>query len=303
MANCCGAARCTCRVTAGPGITVEGNGSAGAPYVISGGGGTTALQAADTPTVDATVTGTGAAGDPYEVSAAVILDPAPPGGGTNLLEAGPDGLYVECADVRTCFSAGDGATYDQTTGEISARLSAASAGASSSACASCGPTSRSAWRTRRAGARSRRAPPRRSPWRDPRTSTSAWSTATSLRPACGTRSVSLRSGTTSSANTRPPERCSWSARARFTGSLSLRCEHLLAGDVVQVRMSEWEGANLKRVHPIHEVMGTAGGTYAVVPLVKRLGPGRSMRVRLLNQSAGGIEVASAVLKALVWKES
>lgn len=91
--------------------------------------------------------------------------------------------------------------------------------------------------------------------------------------------------------------------ARFTGSLSLRLEGLPAGDVVQVRMSEWEGSTLKGLHPIHEVMGTPGGAYGVVALVKRLGSGRSMRVRLLNQSAGGIEVASAVLTALVWKES
>ncbi|MFJ4469622.1 N-acetylmuramoyl-L-alanine amidase [Streptomyces sp. NPDC089424] len=91
--------------------------------------------------------------------------------------------------------------------------------------------------------------------------------------------------------------------ARFTGSLSLRIEHLPVGEVVQVRMSEWEGAALKQLHPIHEVIGTPSGAYAVVPLVKRLGAGRTMRVRLLNQSAAGIEVASAVLTALVWKES
>ncbi|MER7841658.1 N-acetylmuramoyl-L-alanine amidase [Streptomyces sp. NPDC096040] len=91
--------------------------------------------------------------------------------------------------------------------------------------------------------------------------------------------------------------------ARFTGSLSLRFEGLGVGEVVQVRMSEWEGATLKALHPIHEVIGTPGGTYSVLPLVKRLGAGRSMRVRLLNQGAGGIEVASAVLTALVWKES
>jgi len=91
--------------------------------------------------------------------------------------------------------------------------------------------------------------------------------------------------------------------ARFTGSLSLRLVGLPVGDVVQVRMSEWEGNTLRTLHPIHEVIGSAGGAYAVVPLVKRLAPGRSMRVRLLNQSAGGIEVASAVLTALVWKES
>lgn len=123
MASCCGTSRCTCRVTAGPGITVDGNGSPAAPYIISGGGGTTVVQAADTPTADVTVSGTGTAADPYQVSAAVILDPTPPAGGTNLLEAGPDGLYVECADVRQCFTAGDGAAYDAATGEFSARVS------------------------------------------------------------------------------------------------------------------------------------------------------------------------------------
>ncbi|TFV33247.1 N-acetylmuramoyl-L-alanine amidase [Streptomyces sp. T1317-0309] len=47
--------------------------------------------------------------------------------------------------------------------------------------------------------------------------------------------------------------------ARFTGSLSLRFEDLPVGDVVQVRMSEWEGDELQQVHPIHEVIGTPGG--------------------------------------------
>jgi hypothetical protein len=91
--------------------------------------------------------------------------------------------------------------------------------------------------------------------------------------------------------------------ARFTGSLSLRLEGLPVGDVVQVRMSEWEGSVLKQLHPIHEVLGTPGGSFSALPLVQRLGAGRSMRVRLLNQSARPIEVASAVLTALVWKES
>ncbi|MDX3260848.1 N-acetylmuramoyl-L-alanine amidase [Streptomyces sp. MI02-2A] len=91
--------------------------------------------------------------------------------------------------------------------------------------------------------------------------------------------------------------------ARFTGSLSLRFEDLPVGDVVQVRMSEWEGDELQQVHPIHEVIGTPGGAYGIVPLTKRIGSGRNMRVRLLNQSAAEIEVASAVLTTLVWKES
>ncbi|MFZ4160433.1 hypothetical protein ACOZDE_18680 [Streptomyces griseoincarnatus] len=110
-------------MTAGPGVTVTGNGSASLPYVVSAGGAATAVEAADTPTVDTTVTGTGSADAPYVVSSAVILDPAPPGGGANLVQAGPDGLYLECEQVRGCLSAGDGIAYDPGTGEIAARPS------------------------------------------------------------------------------------------------------------------------------------------------------------------------------------
>ncbi|MDH6489670.1 hypothetical protein [Streptomyces sp. SAI-127] len=124
MAKCCGSAGCKCAVTAGPGVTVDGNGSPTNPYIVSADSGTpTPVTAADTPTVDTTVSGTGAAGDPYVVSAAVILDPTPPGGGSNLAKAGPDGVYVECADVRGCISAGDGASYDPATGVVEARVS------------------------------------------------------------------------------------------------------------------------------------------------------------------------------------
>ncbi|MFJ5890279.1 hypothetical protein [Streptomyces californicus] len=124
MAKCCGSPGCKCTVIAGPGVTVDGNGSPTTPYTISAPGAEpTALQAAGTPTVDATVTGTGTDADPFMVSAAVVLDPAPPQGGDNLLQAGADGLFLECADVRTCFSAGGGASYDATTGVITARPS------------------------------------------------------------------------------------------------------------------------------------------------------------------------------------
>ncbi|MEC3995155.1 hypothetical protein VSR01_17095 [Actinacidiphila sp. DG2A-62] len=124
MASCCGAPRCNCSVTAGPGVTVDGNGSPTTPYVISADAGTpTPVQAADTTTVDTTVAGTGTAADPYVISSDVILDPAPPGGGSNLAHAGPNGVYVECADVRGCLTGGDGIAYDPATGEIDARPS------------------------------------------------------------------------------------------------------------------------------------------------------------------------------------
>jgi hypothetical protein len=91
--------------------------------------------------------------------------------------------------------------------------------------------------------------------------------------------------------------------ARFTGSVSLTIDGLAVGDVVQVRMSEYEGDELKADHPIHEIIGTPGGTFAVVPLTKRLATGRGMRVRLLNQSNAPITITSAVVTALVFEES
>ncbi|CAM5476363.1 MULTISPECIES: N-acetylmuramoyl-L-alanine amidase [Streptomyces] len=91
--------------------------------------------------------------------------------------------------------------------------------------------------------------------------------------------------------------------ARFTGSVSLAFSGLLVGDVVQARMSEYQGDTHKIDHPIHEVIGTPGDSYGVVSLTKRLGAGRGMRVQLLNQSAKPVTVTSAVLTALVFKES
>lgn len=127
MADCCGARRCTCTLVAGPGVEIDGGGSTSNPYVISasgGGSGTpTVIQAGDTPTVDTTVTGTGTTADPVVVSSVVRLDATPPAGGSNLIQAGPDGLFVECDQVRDCFTAGDGITYDPATGQIAARPS------------------------------------------------------------------------------------------------------------------------------------------------------------------------------------
>ncbi|MGD1220011.1 N-acetylmuramoyl-L-alanine amidase [Streptomyces krungchingensis] len=90
--------------------------------------------------------------------------------------------------------------------------------------------------------------------------------------------------------------------ARFTGSLGLSLTGLPVGAVVQARMSEYEGDTHKADHPIHEITGTEGGTYAVVPLTKRLAAKRGMRVRLLNQGAAPVTVSSAVLSALIWEE-
>ncbi|MGW5925237.1 hypothetical protein ACWF2L_03185 [Streptomyces anulatus] len=95
-------------------------GTDGGLYAPTAAGGATELDGVDSTSVDVTVTGTGVAGDPYEVTAAVILDPVPPGGGTNLMQSGPDGLYLECEQVRGCLVAGDGIEYDPATGEIAA---------------------------------------------------------------------------------------------------------------------------------------------------------------------------------------
>ncbi|MFG2404277.1 hypothetical protein ACGFR8_08035 [Streptomyces brevispora] len=122
MGKCCEARRCTCTIVAGPGITIDGSGSTTDPTVISSEAGQpTELGVTDSATVDLTLTGGG--GTPYNLTAAVILDPAPPGGGDQLLQSGPDGLYLECEQVRGCISAGDGAAYDPATGVVEARPS------------------------------------------------------------------------------------------------------------------------------------------------------------------------------------
>ncbi|GHA01614.1 N-acetylmuramoyl-L-alanine amidase [Streptomyces echinoruber] len=90
--------------------------------------------------------------------------------------------------------------------------------------------------------------------------------------------------------------------ARFTGTVSLAVDGLPVGAVVQARMSEYDGDQLALDHPIHEIHGTDGGSFAVVPLTKRLTAGRGMRIRLLNQASEPVTVTSAVLTALVWKE-
>ncbi|MFJ5037928.1 hypothetical protein [Streptomyces parvulus] len=111
------------RPSTDPGNTISFGGDGGLYSAGGGGGGDTLVTAGDTTSVNNTVSGTGAIGDPYIVSSAVILDPTPPAGGTNLIQSGPDGLYVECDQVRDCITAGDGAAFDQGAGVVEARLS------------------------------------------------------------------------------------------------------------------------------------------------------------------------------------
>lgn len=87
-------------ITEGSGIEVTGSGSAASPYVVSSAG--NATQVADTPTIDMTLTGTGLSGDPYIISGAVKLDP----NAGNLLAATASGLFLDCAAVAACVSAG-----------------------------------------------------------------------------------------------------------------------------------------------------------------------------------------------------
>jgi hypothetical protein len=91
--------------------------------------------------------------------------------------------------------------------------------------------------------------------------------------------------------------------ARFTGQISLVLEGVPVGAQVQVRQSEVDSdGHLQLDHPISEVVGTEGGTYAVIPITNRLGKGRGMRVRVKGFQDTPITVSSAVLKAVVWKE-
>jgi hypothetical protein len=75
MPRCgCAGSSCTCLVTGGEGIAVEGAGTADNPYIISTEGSDISgtVQFIDTPTIDFTVTGAGTEANPYQVSATMI---------------------------------------------------------------------------------------------------------------------------------------------------------------------------------------------------------------------------------------
>ncbi|MET9818352.1 hypothetical protein [Streptomyces sp. NPDC006355] len=99
----CGGSRCTCVVQAGPGVTVTGNGSSSAPYVIGAGGGAVTCDQVR-PCISA---GDGVAYDPSTgvVSARPSTEPG------NTLGVGPDGglLVPGPAPLATaCGLLGDG---------------------------------------------------------------------------------------------------------------------------------------------------------------------------------------------------
>lgn len=98
MARCgCADSACNCVITAGPGITVTGNGTPGSNYVVSAAD-QGVLQVVDSSSIDFTLTGEGEVGDPYELTAAAKISPID----GNLLNVDASGLYVDCADIAAC---------------------------------------------------------------------------------------------------------------------------------------------------------------------------------------------------------
>lgn len=81
-----------------------------------------ALTTTDSSTIDFSSSGTGSGGNPFTITGDVKLAP-PAEGGANLIENDGNGLSVSCLDVRSCFSAGDGLTYNPVTGVYAARPS------------------------------------------------------------------------------------------------------------------------------------------------------------------------------------
>lgn len=92
--------------------------------------------------------------------------------------------------------------------------------------------------------------------------------------------------------------------ARFTGELNLAVTGLPAGRELQVRQSECDVAGAYvRDHPVGEITGTGGTSFAKVPVTGCVDSGRHMRIRVKAFEATAVRITSAVLKVLVWKES
>ncbi|MFB7496105.1 hypothetical protein ACFC09_15660 [Streptomyces sp. NPDC056161] len=98
----CGGSRCTCQVTGGPGVTVTGNGSHGAPYVIEADGGTVSCDQVR-PCISAA---DGAAYDP----ATGVVSARPSADAGNQLSMGTDGRLLVPPLEAGCGLRGDGTT-------------------------------------------------------------------------------------------------------------------------------------------------------------------------------------------------
>lgn len=129
-------------------MSILGSGTSGDPYVIFGSvkldpsitnvlaatvnglfldcatiqtcvGGVGITTISDTSTINMTITGTGATLDPYIISATVKLSVT----AGNLITADGTGIYLSCAQVRSCLSGGNGIDYNPATGVIDADIS------------------------------------------------------------------------------------------------------------------------------------------------------------------------------------
>lgn len=106
LARCgCGSSQCTCSVTAGPGVTVDGNGSPASPFVIS-------AEPAEVACEDVRPCLSAGPGVAYDPATGVIGTRLSTDAGNNLIVGGDDGLFVPATAGGTvatgCGLAGDG---------------------------------------------------------------------------------------------------------------------------------------------------------------------------------------------------
>lgn len=130
-------------------MTVSGSGTSGDPFVVFGSvkldpsvdnildatvnglfldcaavqacvGGLIDTPATDTPTINMTITGDGTVGNEYVITASVKLSAT----AGNLITSDGTGIYLSCAQVRGCLSAGDGLNYNSATGVFEVQISA-----------------------------------------------------------------------------------------------------------------------------------------------------------------------------------
>ncbi|KAF4405521.1 MULTISPECIES: N-acetylmuramoyl-L-alanine amidase [Streptomyces] len=87
--------------------------------------------------------------------------------------------------------------------------------------------------------------------------------------------------------------------ALYTGEIDIRVSGLPVGEQFQVRLSEVNDGEYTTNHPIGELIGTAGDTFAKIPITGRLPSGRGARIRVKHWHSEPVTV-TGVLKVLVW---